>query len=92
MFRKFKPTHKRILLDVFGWLFVLLGVLGIFLPFLQGIVFLVLGAYLLSLHSPWFHGKLVSLRGKYPSVARPLERADTWVRYQFGLEIETQSL
>lgn len=89
MFRKFKPSHKRILLDIFGWFFLVVGTIGIFLPILQGVVFLILGAYFLSLHSPWFHNKLHALKQRYPSVAKPLERADTWVRKQFGLEVET---
>ena len=31
-----------------GWGFIVLGVLGLFLPFLQGILFLLIGIWLLS--------------------------------------------
>lgn len=88
MFRKFKPSHKRIVLNVSGWFFLAVGSVGVFLPILQGVAFIVLGAYLLSLHSPWFHNKLHALKQRYPSIAKPLERADAWVRKQFGLEVE----
>ncbi|MCE9644183.1 hypothetical protein K8Q93_03010 [Candidatus Parcubacteria bacterium] len=92
MFKKFKPTHKRILLNFSGWALIVFGGVGIFLPVLQGLLFLAIGFYLLSLHSPWFHAKLLSLRRRYPRFAGPLKRVDTWVRKQFGLEIETQSV
>ncbi|HYF10053.1 MAG TPA: PGPGW domain-containing protein [Candidatus Paceibacterota bacterium] len=88
MFKKLNPTHKRVLLDVLGWLFLAVGFLGLLLPFLQGILFLAIGAYLLSLHSPWFHEKLVRLKGRFPRIVGPLERFDTFVRRQFGLELE----
>src|SRR3546814_5699984 len=42
---------KRFLILGFGWAFVLLGFAGLFLPFLQGILFLLVGLYLLSLES-----------------------------------------
>lgn len=76
------------MLDVFGWIFVVLGIVGTLLPVLQGVLFLVLGFYLLSLHSPWFHEKLVRLKARFPKAAGPLERFDAWVRQQFGLELE----
>lgn len=92
MFRKFKPHHKRIVLNFSGWTLIVFGGVGIFLPILQGVLFLVIGFYFLSLHSPWFHEKLVSLKSRYPRFAGPLEKVDSWVRKQFGLEVETQSV
>ena len=34
-----KPRVKRILILVAGWSFILLGIAGLFLPFLQGVSF-----------------------------------------------------
>ena len=37
-------THaKRILLLMVGWSFILLGIAGLFLPILQGVLFLLIG-------------------------------------------------
>lgn len=47
-----KNGLRRWLLFGLGWLFMLLGVAGLFLPFLQGILFLVIGAVLLATASP----------------------------------------
>lgn len=44
---------RRWAILVSGWIFVFVGVLGIILPILHGILFLAIGAYLLSLESPW---------------------------------------
>ena len=49
---KEKKRFKDWLLMALGWLLVILGVLGLFLPFLQGVLFITLGAALLSRVSP----------------------------------------
>lgn len=38
----------RYLRPILGWLFILLGILGFFLPFLQGVLFLALGILLVG--------------------------------------------
>ncbi|MEK7505693.1 MAG: PGPGW domain-containing protein [Patescibacteria group bacterium] len=81
-----KKYGKRILLDGIGWLFIALGVIGIFLPFLQGFLFLAIGFYFLSLHSVWAHGKLHILRFKYPRLFGPMDKMDSRIRSFFGLE------
>ena len=43
--------RRRLWLLVVGWLLILLGIVGIFLPILQGFLFLALGAATLSLVS-----------------------------------------
>lgn len=43
----------RILRRVVGWALVVAGVAGLFLPFLQGLLFLALGLGLLSTESRW---------------------------------------
>lgn len=42
-------TFDRVLLLVLGWLLIILGVAGLALPLLQGVLFLVIGAAVLSL-------------------------------------------
>jgi uncharacterized membrane protein YbaN (DUF454 family) len=45
---------KTVLRLVFGWFFIGLGILGLFLPILQGLIFLALGIALLAPHVPFF--------------------------------------
>ncbi|MDN4594857.1 PGPGW domain-containing protein [Polycladomyces subterraneus] len=65
---------KRILLTVGGWFFLFLGVLGLFLPVLQGVLFLLIGLYLLSFTSPWARRLLMKLRARYPKLAERIDR------------------
>jgi hypothetical protein len=68
-----KPALKRIGLLVLGWGFILLGIAGLFLPFLQGILFLIIGLLILSSEYVWAHNLLQRLRARFPAVA---EKAD----------------
>ena len=73
-----KPVRskwRRFLILASGWLFVALGILGIFLPILQGILFLAVGFYLLSLESPWAHRKIEQMRMKYPRLGATFDQA-----------------
>ncbi len=82
------PAWKRPLMLVLGWVFVVLGVVGLFLPFLQGILFLLVGVYLLSLGSA--RARLLRqrarrwLRARYPNPVARVEaverRATDWIR------------
>ena len=79
---------KRPLLPVLGWIFIVLGVAGLFLPFLQGILFLLVGIYLLGLGSA--RARLLRqrarrwLRARYPNQTARVEaverRATDWIR------------
>ncbi|HET9531540.1 MAG TPA: PGPGW domain-containing protein [Blastocatellia bacterium] len=70
-----KEGLKRISLQFAGWGFILLGILGLFLPVLQGILFLLVGLYLLSNTSPWAAKLLVRLRERFPRINRKFEEA-----------------
>ena len=59
----------------FGWIFIVLGVLGLFLPILQGILFLAIGGMLLSMESPWAQRVIARLRTRYPMVDRAMDSA-----------------
>jgi len=39
---------KRVLVLIVGWGFILLGIVGLFLPILQGVLFLLMGSIILS--------------------------------------------
>jgi uncharacterized membrane protein YbaN (DUF454 family) len=70
-----RPRWKRLLILIVGWFFIFLGVLGLFLPILQGILFLAIGSYLLSLESPWVRRKMLQMQRRYPKLGATLDEA-----------------
>lgn len=67
---------KRFLILALGWIFVFLGVLGLFLPVLQGILFLLIGFILLSRESRWARRQLDKLKTRYPGFAEKHDEAE----------------
>jgi uncharacterized membrane protein YbaN (DUF454 family) len=79
-----KSLTKRILVLVAGWGFILLGIVGLFLPVLQGGLFLLVGLIILSSEYAWAHRLLARLRGRFPKINRTADqatdRAAAWLR------------
>lgn len=75
----------RIALTILGWILVGLGVIGLLLPFLQGLLFIVLGLYLLSFNSSWAKRNIKRLRQKYPKAKRMYDSIDLKIRKFFGM-------
>lgn len=75
---------KRVLLLIVGWGFILLGIAGLFLPILQGILFLLIGLVILSSEYVWAHHLLRKLRERFPKISRTADeahhRAAAWLR------------
>jgi uncharacterized protein len=75
---------KRIMLLIAGWTFMVLGVLGLFLPILQGVLFLLIGLIILSSEYIWAHRLLMKLRERFPKLGRTAdtaaERASAWMQ------------
>ncbi len=71
---------KNIIIALFGYTFIGTGMVGIFLPFLQGILFIVIGVYLLSIGSPKVHKKLhlvyLAFKARFPNIAKTLEKVE----------------
>ena len=65
---------KRIFRYIFGIFFLILGVAGLFLPILQGILFIIAGLLILAPESRRIRRLLDTLRKKYPAVFRSAER------------------
>ena len=66
-----KKSAKRYLLLALGWIFIFLGILGLFLPILQGILFLAIGLIVLSRRSPrvrLFNQKMGQRYPKYRAI------------------------
>jgi uncharacterized membrane protein YbaN (DUF454 family) len=78
-------THlKRILVLLVGWGFILLGIVGLFLPILQGVLFLMIGLVILSSEYVWAHHLLMRLRRRFPRLDRTANaataKAAAWLR------------
>lgn len=76
---------KRVIVLALGWGFIGLGIVGLFLPILPGVVFLLIGLVLLSSESETAHRILRRLRRRYPGLSRRLDRAEArsrrwWIR------------
>ena len=52
---------------IVGWSFIVLGILGLFLPFLQGILFLFVGLIILSKHYAFAQRWLDKLKHRFPA-------------------------
>ncbi|MGH6896188.1 MAG: PGPGW domain-containing protein [Geminicoccaceae bacterium] len=67
---------KVILWLALGYAFLTLGVLGMFLPILQGFLFLFVGLIILARHAPWAERLLGYLREKSPTLDRAIAKAE----------------
>ncbi len=67
-----------------GWLFIFLGILGLFLPILQGVLFIMIGLAILSSRSKTIQRFLAYLELRYPQhygkVALWRERLKRWFK------------
>jgi hypothetical protein len=66
-----------------GWGFLLLGVAGLFLPFLQGFLFLAVGLYILRDEYAWAQRTIDWMRRKFPRYTAQMDqgrdRAAAWL-------------
>jgi uncharacterized membrane protein YbaN (DUF454 family) len=59
---------KKVYRHVFGWFFILLGIIGLFLPILQGVLFLFVGAIILAPEVPFFQKLIDKLEKRHPEI------------------------
>ncbi len=70
-----RKTIKRAVVLLVGWAFILLGIAGLFLPVLQGILFLLIGLFILSSEYVWAHKLLQKLKRRFPKIAAQFDVA-----------------
>lgn len=75
---------KRPALFTLAFILLALGVAGLFLPFLQGVLFIAIGIVLLSLLSPRVRKFLEPHRLRFPKLHALLQRAEEWVKRVIG--------
>jgi uncharacterized membrane protein YbaN (DUF454 family) len=66
---------KRVVILIAGWSFILLGVVGLFVPILQGALFILGGLIMLSSEYVWAHDLLTRLRERFPKIGRMADEA-----------------
>ena len=79
---------KRVLVQVVGWVFILVGIVGLFLPILQGVLFLLIGLMILSTEYAWAHHLLSKIRQRFPKLSdkvdQAAQKASQWLRRMAG--------
>ena len=75
---------KRIAVLTLGIIFLALGLIGLFLPFLQGFLFLAIGILLLSLYSPTLRAWMESHTRRWPKFHEVVTKVDAWMRRVIG--------
>ena len=75
---------KQIGVLLIGWVFLLLGILGLFLPILQGVLFIMIGLAILSTRSKTIERFLKHLEKRYPQfheqVALLVKKVKKWFK------------
>lgn len=74
-----------------GWGFIVLGIAGLFLPVLQGILFLLIGLFILSTEYVWAHKLLQKVKRRFPQIATQFERAKERAEAWMGRTKETKT-
>ena len=80
------PLGVRITLLVLGWFMVILGIIGIFLPILQGFAFIFIGVVMLSIASDKVHNWLERVLGRRPSIQQRYARLRLKLHSKFSRE------
>jgi hypothetical protein len=66
---------KKVVRLLLGWGFIFVGIVGLFLPFLQGVLFLIVGLALLSSEYVWADHLLQKIRTRFPALSVRFDEA-----------------
>jgi len=75
---------KRLLVLSVGIIFIIFGFIGLLLPFLQGIFFLIIGSILLSFYFPKSRVWIDSHTQKYPHLHAAAKKIEAWMAKLIG--------
>ena len=75
---------KKVLILTLAIIFILFGLLGLVLPVLQGILFLIIGLMLLSLYFPRIRHHIAKHAEKSPHASALLNKAEKWIAKFIG--------
>jgi len=75
---------KKVAILTIGVVFIILGLFGLVLPFLQGFLFLAIGLILLSFSSPGIRITINKYAKRYPHLSNIIKKTDSWVAKFMG--------
>ncbi len=75
---------KRIIIFTVGIVLLLLGVVGLALPFLQGIIFILIGLFLLSTFSPTMREWVDTHTRRYPKIHEVVVKVQQFITRLVG--------
>ncbi|OGI62481.1 hypothetical protein A2818_01120 [Candidatus Nomurabacteria bacterium RIFCSPHIGHO2_01_FULL_40_12] len=70
---------KRALILTLGVIFILLGLIGSVLPFVQGFILLAVGIILISFYSPKIRLWIEKHTEKYPHLSGAVKKLEKWI-------------
>lgn len=65
-----RPSFKR---KLAGWGLIIFGVIGIILPFLHGMIFLLLGVFMMREQYLWAANAIVPLQRRFPGMMAKMD-------------------
>lgn len=74
-----KKHFKRVFIFTLAVFFIVLGIIGLVLPFLQGFLFIAIGLLLLSLYSASLRAWIDKQTIPYPKIHKAVLQAEEWV-------------
>jgi uncharacterized membrane protein YbaN (DUF454 family) len=82
-----RTKAKKVVRLMLGWGFILVGIVGLFLPLLQGVLFLMVGLLILSSEYVWADRLLQKIRTRFPGLSARFDEAAAnahkWTRRRF---------
>jgi len=72
-----KPL-QRIAFVALGWILIIAGIVGLFLPVVPGTFLIVAGALMLQPQRTWLRRALETCRVRFPVLERAFRRYSTW--------------
>lgn len=82
-----RTKAKKVVRLLLGWGFILVGIVGLFLPLLQGVLFLIVGLLILSSEYVWADRLLQKIRAHFPRLSARFDeaaaRAHKWTSRRF---------
>jgi len=75
---KTQRALQRVAVVTLGWILMIGGIIGLFLPFVPGAFLIVAGALILKPQRAWLRRAIETCRVRFPVLERAFRRFPTW--------------